>query len=228
MTELAHSLAPAPVLSRRERVRSWLDMLFKDHGFVRFAYWNLHRLSPVAWRAAQPAPHHLRRAKAMGVRTVINLRGRRDTCGSYILEREACEKLGLTLLDFPIRSRKALDRDTLRTAARLFSDAEHPVLIHCKSGCDRASFMSVLYLFLHEKRPLKEATRQLSIWYGHYRYARTGIVDHLFERFAAETDGRPESFLPWVETAYDPAALEASFRETWFGRVLVDRILRRE
>jgi len=221
--------APAPELTPPERRRAFLDMWLVDHGFIRDIYWNLHRVADGVWRAAQPAPHHLRRARDLGVRTVLNLRGRRDTCGAYQLEREACARLGLTLIDFPIRSRSPLDRETLLAAAKLFGEIETPFLLHCKSGADRAGFMSTLYLFLHEGVALREAMRvHLSLRYGHVKQAKTGVIDFFFEEFLRETDGSREAFVPWVETRYDRTALEARFKENWLAGILVNKILRRE
>ncbi len=229
MVDLPIIAPPAPELTPPERRRAFLDMWLVDHGFIRDIYWNLHRVADGVWRAAQPAPHHLRRAHDLGVRTVLNLRGRRDTCGAYRLEREACARLGLTLVDFPIRSRSALDRETLLAAARLCETPDLPLLLHCKSGADRAGFMSTLYLFLHEGVSLKEAMGvHLSLVYGHVRQAKTGVIDFFFETFLAETDGRRESFAPWVETAYDRDALEARFKEHWLAGIIVNKILRRE
>ncbi len=229
MVDLPSIAPPAPDLTPPERRRAFLDMWLVDHGFIRDVYWNLHRVADGVWRSAQPAPHHLRRARDMGVTTVLNLRGRRDGCGAYRLEHEACTRLGLTLVDFPIRSRSPLERETLLAAARLCDEAKRPMLLHCKSGADRAGFMSTLYLFLHEGVSLKEAMGvHLSLAYGHVRQAKTGVIDFFFETFLAETDGRRDSFVPWVETAYDREALEARFKENWLAGIIVNKILRRE
>lgn len=220
---------PAPELTPPERRRAFLDMWLVDHGFIRDIYWNLHRVGDGVWRAAQPAPHHLRRARDLGVRTVLNLRGRRDTCGAYQLEREACQRLGLTLVDFPIRSRSPLDRETLAAAAKLCAEIETPFLLHCKSGADRAGFMSTLYLFLREGVALREAMRvHLSLRYGHVRQAKTGVIDFFFEEFLRDTDGSREAFLPWVENVYDRQALDAKFKENWLAGLVVNKILHRE
>jgi protein tyrosine/serine phosphatase len=203
-------------------------MWLVDHGFIRDIYWNAHRISARAWRSAQPSPRHLRRARDMGVRTIVNLRGRRDNCGSYVLERAACERLGLTLVNFPIRSRGALARETILAAADLFPTLEYPVLFHCKSGADRAGFMAVLYQFLHEGVPLDSATRQLSLRFGHVKQAKTGVIDHFFATYAKVSKETGIAFRDWVSTVYDPQALEAEFRENRLAKLLVDRILRRE
>ncbi len=212
----------------RQEMRAFFSMWLKDHGFIRDVYCNIHRVDDRVWRSAQPAPHHLRWAKRQGIRTVLNLRGRRDTCGSYILERRACEQLGLTLVDFPIRSRSPLDRETLRAAGKVFGDIEYPMLMHCKSGADRAGFMATLYLFLHKGVPLRQAMGQLSLAYGHMRQAKTGVIDFFFEQYMAAAEARPMSFDQWVDEVYDRDGLEARFKENWLAGVLINQILRRE
>jgi protein tyrosine/serine phosphatase len=157
------------------------------------------------------------------------LRGRRDTCGSYILEREECERLGLILVDFPIRSRSPLDRETLRAAYSLFDNIEYPVMLHCKSGADRAGFMSALYLFMKGGVPLRQAMKtHLSLTYGHVKQAKTGVIDFFFNQFLAAGDGSPESFRRWVDKTYDRAALESQFHENWLAGIIINFILRRE
>jgi protein tyrosine/serine phosphatase len=226
--DLPTPAVPAPDLSGRERLRAFLDMWLVDHGFIRDVYWNLRRVSTQAWRSAQPSPRHLRRVKERGIRTILNLRGRRDTCGSYILEREACERLGLTLIDFPIRSRQMLDKPTLHAAGELFKRMEYPVLMHCKSGADRAGLMATLYLFVHEGVPLRRAMRHLSLSYGHVKQAKTGMIDFFFERYLADTRERPMAFFDWVERVYDAERLQAEFHENWLAGIIVNYVLRRE
>ena len=227
--DLPRPAAPAPSLTRRQRLRAFLDMWLVDHGFIRDIYCNIHQVGPGVWRSAQPAPHHLRRAKRLGIRTVLNLRGRRDDCGSYILERDACEKLGLTLVDFPIRSRSPLDRETLKAAVALFDQIEYPVLMHCKSGADRAGFMATLYQFSKMGIPLPAAMKvQLSLAYGHIKQAKTGVIDFFFASYMAANERQPISFLDWVERSYDRDRLNAEFKESWIWGIVVNYILRRE
>jgi protein tyrosine phosphatase (PTP) superfamily phosphohydrolase (DUF442 family) len=206
---------------------SYLDMLFVDHGIFRMLYVNKHRLSPKAWRSAQPAPHQIRRFADAGIRTIVNLRGERD-CGSYWLERRACERLGVKLVNFQIRSRAAPTRGELYGAKRLFDEIEYPMLMHCKSGADRAGLMSVLYRFVHEGEPLEQAKKELSLRYGHIRQAHTGILDYFFERYLADNALRPMPFFEWVDTVYDPDELKRSFQSKGWANRLVDSVLRRE
>jgi len=73
-----------------------------------------------------------------------------------------------------------------------------------------------------------EALSQLSLRYGHFRYARTGILDAFFERYRDEGEARGIPFSTWVAEIYDPGALEREFRAGLFSEILVDRIMRRE
>jgi protein tyrosine/serine phosphatase len=220
---------PAPTLSPMQRLRAFLDMWLVDHGFIRDIYCNIHQVGPGVWRSAQPSPRHLRWAKRKGIRTIINLRGRRDDCGSYILEREACGELGLILVDFPIRSRSPLDRETLKAAVALFDDIEFPVLMHCKSGADRAGFMATLYQFTRMGVPLTEAMRtQLSLAYGHIKQAKTGVIDYFYASYLAANERQAIGFVDWIEHCYDRDRLNADFKESWLWGLIVNYILRRE
>ena len=55
------------------------------------------------------------------------------------------------------------DKETVHAMANVFEHLEYPVLMHCKSGADRAGLMSVLYSHLHKGEPIEVAIRQLSL-----------------------------------------------------------------
>lgn len=206
---------------------SYLDMLFLDHGVFRLIYVNRHRLGQRAWRSAQPAPHHIRALAREGIRTIVNLRGER-LCGSYWLERDACRRYGIELVNFQVRSRAAPSRIELRAARGLFERIQYPMLMHCKSGADRAGLMSALYLFVKEGVPLQRARQELSLRYGHVRQADTGILDYFFERYSQDNARRPTPFFEWVDTVYDPDELKRSFVAKGWANRIVDTVLRRE
>ena len=141
----------------------------------------------------------------------MNLRGE-CFCGSYFLEKSACERHGITLVNFKVRSRIAPRREDIRAAIDLFDRIEYPMLLHCKSGADRAGLMSVLYRFLKEGVPIEQAKQQLSLRYGHFRRTETGILDYFFERYIEDNRRRPMPFLDWVDNVYDPEEVHRSFR----------------
>ncbi len=135
--------------------------MLKDHGCLRLYWHNLYQISDEAWRSNQPTPGRIAAAAKNGIKTIINLRGPRND-GGWRLENEACQNHGLTLVDFTIRSRAVPDAATIYAAKTLFENVEYPILMHCKSGADRAGIMSALYLLLRQSATLDDALKQLA------------------------------------------------------------------
>jgi hypothetical protein len=70
--------------------------------------------------------------------------------------------------------------------------------------------------------------KQLSLRFGHFRFAKTGILDAFLDAYeeGGEANGLP--FLDWVERVYEPASLTERFRPRFWSAMLADRIIRRE
>ena len=206
---------------------NYVDMLLFDHGIFRLVYLNRHQIDETASRSAQPAPHQIGHLARRGFRTIVNLRGPQPS-GSYWLEEQACARHGIELVNFQVRSRAAPTREEIHGAHALFDRITYPMIMHCKSGADRAGLMSVLYLHLKRGIPMYEAKRQLSLRFGHIRQADTGILDYFFERYMSDTAKEPMPFLQWVDTVYDPDELKRTFISNGLANRIVDGILRRE
>ncbi len=216
------------------RKRAFRELMLRDHGFLRTVYDNSHEIAPgKMWRTYQPSPKHLARWAERGVKTVINLRGPKPT-GQLFLEEEACEQLGLSLINFRVYSREAPSKEILHGARKLFDEIEYPAIMHCKSGADRAGLMATLFLFFHEGVPLDEALDQLSFKYGHVKAGKTGVIDAAFARYIAYAKERGislsdvDAFFHWVDNDYDPAEVKAAFHSKGWGDLLTEVILRRE
>jgi len=210
------------------RFRTYLDYLWNDHAYLRLRFSNAHWISDELVRTNQPWPFQLAAWKARGVRTVINLRGGFDA-SFHALEKDACRRLGLTMVDFTITSRECPSRERVLGAKRLFETVEYPALMHCKSGADRAGIMSVLYMHFRKGKTIREALDQLHLRYLHVRAGKTGVLDYTFERYLETGEPAGLSFLEWVQSpAYDPAEIKADFRAQWWGGMLTERLLRRE
>ncbi len=216
-----------PIRTPRDRILAWINMLAVDHGIFRLAYLNAHPVSPELWRAAQPSPGQIAEFAAKGVRTIVNLRGGREF-GSWPLEREACETHGIALVELVARSREAPSKDMIHAVARLFATSQTPMLIHCKSGADRAGFVAALYLIIRQGKRADEALGQLSSRYGHWHWSKTGILDAFIERYRDDGEAKGKTLLDWVDQDYDPDALTRSFRPHAWSSFIVDRVLRRE
>jgi protein tyrosine/serine phosphatase len=164
------------------------------------------------------------------VKTVLNLRGGGFETGFYVLEREACARLGMTLVDFPLGSREVPSRARVEGARALFETIAYPALMHCKSGADRAGLMAVLYRHFRLGEPIAEAMKEeLSLRTLHMRQGKTGVLDYALERYVRDIEPTGVSYIDWVRSdAYDPAAIKAEFQAGWWGSLVTDKLLRRE
>jgi protein tyrosine/serine phosphatase len=216
------------LVTPRGRFRTYLDYLWKDHAYLRLRFSNAHWVSDELLRTNQPWPFQLAEWKRQGIKTIVNLRGGFDA-SFHALEKDACEKLGLKLVDFTITSREVPSRARVHGAKDLFENLEYPALMHCKSGADRAGIMSVFYLHFRKGLPIREALEQLSLKYLHVKHGKTGVLDYTFERYLAEGEPIGQTFIEWVDSpAYDEAAIKADFRSNMWGRLLTEGLLKRE
>jgi protein tyrosine/serine phosphatase len=210
------------------RRRARRELVWGDHGFLRARFRNLHQISDEMWRANQPSPEHIDRyAEELGIRTILNLRGQSPK-GYYLLEKEACERNGITLVDFQVFSREAPPRESVLAARDLFGTIAYPALMHCKSGSDRAGVMAVLYQHFQKGQPIEQAIGQLGLKFLHIREGKTGVLDFFFETYLKEGAPTGLSFVDWVERDYDPDTVKARFLKTWKSRLNLDQLLRRE
>ena len=209
------------------RLAAWRDSLLVDHGIFRTVWSNFAAVLPGrVYRCNHPTPARLSElASRYRLRTVVNLRGHRR-CGSDALSRQATRQLGLVHLDMAFESRGAPHRERILRFEALYRGLAFPVLMHCKSGADRAGLASGLVL-LFEDRPAADALRQLSWRFGHFNRSRTGILDAFFLRYQREAEGRL-GFLDWVRDEYDETALKRDFVAGRLSSFVNDSLLRRE
>ena len=211
------------------RTRAYRDLLWKDHAYLRLGFQNAHWVGPDLVRTNQPWPFQLKWWRDQGVRTVINLRGGGYETGFYVLERDACARYGLELVNFAVASRDAPSREQVLAAAEMFKTIRYPALMHCKSGADRAGLMSVLYAHFHLGQPLREAMRELSLRTLHVRQGKTGVLDYMFHRYLAEGEPAGLTLLEWLESpAYDHDQIRKDFDAGFWGSLLTEGLLRRE
>ena len=209
------------------RFASWSAMLLQDHGFLRLGFRNRRRVSDQLFCANQPLPHQIKDEARRGIKTILNLRGVSPK-SYYQLEKEACAKYGLNLVDFQVKSREAPTREGFHEAKRLFETIAYPALMHCKSGADRTGIMGVFYRLVIEEAPLDDALEQLSLRYLHVKAGKTGVLDHVFETYRTQGLARGMDFMTWVDEVYDPDAVMRDFRSTWWGSAITEGVFSRE
>ncbi|WP_193540139.1 protein-tyrosine phosphatase family protein [Rhodopila globiformis] len=209
------------------RLVAWIDSLFIDHAVFRLVWSNLAPVIPGRiYRCNHPTPARLRRmTRRLGLRTLINLRGKTQS-GSDALSREAARELGLAFHDMSFESRGAPQRDRILRLHEIYRSMPTPAIMHCKSGADRAGLAAGL-MVLFNGGTAAEAMRHLSLRFGHIRQSRTGILDAFFLQFQREAEGR-KPFLDWVREDYDEAALRRQFHANGLASFINDWVLAHE
>lgn len=209
------------------RALAWIDALLIDHAVFRLVWSNLAEVAPgQLYRCNHPLPGRLARlTRRYGLRTLINLRGPTGN-GSDALSRDAAARLGLEFVDMALESRGAPQRDRILRLHDIYRSKPMPMLIHCKSGADRAGLAAGLFVLFQGGRA-RDALRQLSWRFGHVRQAKTGILDAFFLHYQRAGEGR-KPFLDWVREDYDEEALRRSFRANGLASFVNDWVLAHE
>lgn len=192
------------------RRRAHIYNMWFDHAALRTVWTNFHQVAPGVYRANQPTHARFVKLKSMGIRSILNLRGATNAA-HFLVERESCERLGLTLVSTGLQARHAAPRDNILSLIEAFRSIERPFVMHCKSGADRAGFASAIYLLAIEGRPMAEARRMLSPRFIHFKWTKTGVLDHILDLYEARNARDLIPFADWIATEYDNMAVQADF-----------------
>lgn len=213
--------------TKQGRKQAYRDLIWRDHGFLRLWFANRHDIGGGMYRENQPSPKRIAKLADEGIKTILNLRGESDK-GYYALEKEACEKHGVALVDFRMYSRDTPKKDRIHGLKKIFETIEYPAMMHCKSGADRTGITGVLYRHFHMGVPIGEAIEQLKFKYLHVKAGKTGMLDFFFDDYLEYAKNHDISFIDWIDTVYDPADVKARFMSGWIGNIFSEKIMRRE
>ncbi len=99
---------------------------------------NFHKISDDLYRSAQPTARGLRNLKAMGIRTVIDLRWLNS-------ERDAATDSGLEYEHIHMTVLSPEESDAVKFLQIVTDKKRTPVLVHCQHGSDRTGTMCAIY-----------------------------------------------------------------------------------
>ena len=183
-----------------------------DHEVLRQFYHNDHEITKNVFRANQPSPRRITMWRERGVKTILNFRGKTNQ-GAYYLEKEACKKNEINLIDFRLFATKLPPKESLLELERIFRSIQTPFLMHCKSGSDRAGLGAALYFLYILNAPIETAQKQLSIKYLHLGGWTAGILDFMLMQFRLSSTMTGIKFKDWLINEYDTIELTEGFND---------------
>ena len=116
---------------------------------------NLHKVSEVLYRSAQPTSQGLRNLKKIGIETIVNLR-------SFHSDRDVIGSTGLRYEHIYMKAWHPEQEDAVRFLQIVTNPKRTPVLVHCQHGADRTGTMCALYRITVQGWTKEEAIREMT------------------------------------------------------------------
>src|SRR5262245_20289649 len=166
---------------------------------------NFHKVDDHLYRGGQPGRGGIAKLKALGIRTVINLRYEQK-----LLEAEGDEarRAGLGYFSVPMYGLvRPTDEQMARVLQLIETEQNWPVFVHCRRGSDRTGAVVACYRVSHAKwtaeRAIREAYAYGMLWLE--RAKRTFVRD-FYAKVLAEAKTAPSGPAGPASPALFPSA----------------------
>jgi len=133
---------------------------------------NVGRVAPGVLRGAQPGKDGYATLKAMGVRTVIDMRTSES-------EKAQVEAAGMKAIAIPIEmTRDGLREKVDRVVALMADPANQPVYVHCRHGQDRTGIVVAAYRMKQQGWSLADSESEMQafgfndVWVNFRKFIR--------------------------------------------------------
>jgi protein tyrosine/serine phosphatase len=147
------------------------------------------------YRSARPSPEQIADWHARyGIKTIINLMGAHPEYAWYRAEQAAATANGIKLINYKLSAQRDVSAEELEELLAILSNAEWPILVHCRSGVDRTGIVSAFYVAGVAGGSETYAEFQLTPFFGHLPFGFLGSysMDRSFEN-AEPRLGFPDS-----------------------------------
>lgn len=154
---------------------------------------NFGKVSDRYYRGSQPEAEHLVKLKALGVKTVIDLRKDRVNEASA-WARDA----GLQYINIPLTTKRVATEEQTAYFLSLVNDpANWPVYVHCKGGRHRTGEMTAIYRITQDRWTAEQAYTEMKKYdfEDSFFYPRIlkKYVFSFYERFNSEKTSKAKS-----------------------------------
>lgn len=125
---------------------------FKQTGIKNFG-----KVNDNYYRGAQPAQDDVVRLKALGIKTIVDLRKDFETDA-----KDWAERAGLKYFNIPLKASRAATEEQTSYFLRLVNDpANWPVYVHCKGGRHRTGALTAVYRITHDGWTADQAFKEM-------------------------------------------------------------------
>jgi len=161
------------------------------------------------YRAAQPSPEQLRTwIPALGIRSVLNLRGERGGGGWLDAERRVTSALGVAHYDVHLDADRMPPAPRLREIVEILDSAPRPLLFHCKGGVERSGLVGAVAVLL-DGGTLESARREFAASKGFLPLVADSDLPRVIDEYEAWLARQgaatsPERFRRFAASEYAP------------------------
>lgn len=119
---------------------------------------NFGKLNENYYRGSQPKDNEFVRLKAIGIKTVIDLRRDFDPD-----EPEQVLRAGMQYFNIPLKSSKPATTEQTEYFLKLVNDPNNwPVYVHCKGGRHRTGALTAIYRITHDGWNADQAYKEMT------------------------------------------------------------------
>ena len=116
---------------------------------------NLHKVSEMLYRGAQPSKVGMRQLKRLGIKTIVNLR-------SFHSDRKEIGDTGLAYEHIYMKSWHAEEKEVVHFLKIVTDQERTPAFVHCQRGADRTGTMCAIYRVAVQGWSKNEAIKEMT------------------------------------------------------------------
>jgi len=149
---------------------------------------NAGRIAEHLYRGAQPRNGSLKQLRALGITTIVDLRGEHSSLRER--ERREAESLGIRFISIPLGGFSPPAKDQITTFLSLFAgQSPGTVFAHCRLGEDRTGVFIAAYRIAVDHWTADEAIKEMH-FFGFNRFWHPAMVSYIRD-FPALVDSDP-------------------------------------